>query len=275
MDGDIDIFSDLINLDGIPSSYSTIPESILETELASQFDSVDEPPDTTTTNITRDSPTPKNEGTVTTSNVDEVPGSLESPPLNASVSGEDRSLAQQERKRRRRPSSPEPNYQQQVAKHNSKRKRTGQACDRCRCRRYKCDSRANGCLPCVTANVPCHVTDSVTGETFVRGAAGRMAAEIENLKAAVARLEQEKEQLQRILHCSPLQMRHAQVFGSPVAPSAVTLSMQSQVLAQKEQIDMLSREVERLRNANRTLQMRIEEQDQQMQFSNFTSMFQD
>ena len=109
----------------------------------------------------------------------------------------------------------------------------------------------------------------------MRGAAGRMAAEIENLKAAVARLEQEKEQLQRILHCSPLQMRHAQVFGSPVAPSAVTLSMQSQVLAQKEQIDMLSREVERLRNANRTLQMRIEEQDQQMQFSNFTSMFQD
>lgn len=136
MDGDIDIFSDLINLDGIPSSYSTIPESILETELASQFDSVDEPPDTTTTNITRDSPTPKNEGTVTTSNVDEVPGSLESPPLNASVSGEDRSLAQQERKRRRRPSSPEPNYQQQVAKHNSKRKRTGQACDRCRVCRF-------------------------------------------------------------------------------------------------------------------------------------------
>ncbi|KAJ5389949.1 uncharacterized protein N7496_001017 [Penicillium cataractarum] len=111
--------------------------------------------------------------------------------------GEGDALASGNAKRRRR-WSPEPDYSEQIRERNKKRKRTGQACDRCRIRRSACDPNPKGCGNCSDAGLECKVTDSVTGETIVRGATGRMIAEIETLKARVAALENENAQLRTI-----------------------------------------------------------------------------
>ncbi|EAQ93880.1 hypothetical protein CHGG_02115 [Chaetomium globosum CBS 148.51] len=47
--------------------------------------------------------------------------------------------------------------------------RTGQACDRCKVRKIRCDALAEGCSHCTTQNLECYVTDRVTGRTERRG----------------------------------------------------------------------------------------------------------
>lgn len=71
-------------------------------------------------------------------------------------------------------------------------------------RRFGCDPSPRGCGNCLNLGLECKVTDSVTGETYIRGAAGRMQAEIDNLKSRIAVLEHENERL-----CSILGFVHA------------------------------------------------------------------
>ncbi|KAK4149845.1 hypothetical protein C8A00DRAFT_37548 [Chaetomidium leptoderma] len=47
--------------------------------------------------------------------------------------------------------------------------RTGQACDRCKVRKIRCDALAEGCSHCANQNLDCYVTDRVTGRTERRG----------------------------------------------------------------------------------------------------------
>ncbi|KAK4249004.1 fungal-specific transcription factor domain-containing protein [Corynascus novoguineensis] len=47
--------------------------------------------------------------------------------------------------------------------------RTGQACDRCKVRKIRCDALPEGCSHCATQNLECYVTDRVTGRTERRG----------------------------------------------------------------------------------------------------------
>ncbi|KAJ4286626.1 hypothetical protein N0V88_007915 [Collariella sp. IMI 366227] len=47
--------------------------------------------------------------------------------------------------------------------------RTGQACDRCKVRKIRCDALPEGCSHCITQNLECYVTDRVTGRTERRG----------------------------------------------------------------------------------------------------------
>ncbi|KAL1837599.1 hypothetical protein VTJ49DRAFT_3617 [Mycothermus thermophilus] len=47
--------------------------------------------------------------------------------------------------------------------------RTGQACDRCKVRKIRCDALPEGCSHCTTQNLDCYVTDRVTGRTERRG----------------------------------------------------------------------------------------------------------
>ncbi|KAK4233768.1 fungal-specific transcription factor domain-containing protein [Achaetomium macrosporum] len=47
--------------------------------------------------------------------------------------------------------------------------RTGQACDRCKVRKIRCDASPEGCSHCATQNLECYVTDRVTGRTERRG----------------------------------------------------------------------------------------------------------
>ncbi|KAG6038074.1 hypothetical protein E4U41_004608 [Claviceps citrina] len=47
--------------------------------------------------------------------------------------------------------------------------RTGQACDRCKVRKIRCDALPEGCSHCINLNLECFVTDRVTGRTERRG----------------------------------------------------------------------------------------------------------
>ncbi|SPQ17596.1 47c71b1c-bf47-4f37-96ba-12ec30c024a3 [Thermothielavioides terrestris] len=47
--------------------------------------------------------------------------------------------------------------------------RTGQACDRCKVRKIRCDALPEGCSHCASQNLECYVTDRVTGRTERRG----------------------------------------------------------------------------------------------------------
>ncbi|KAJ3493430.1 hypothetical protein NLG97_g4733 [Lecanicillium saksenae] len=47
--------------------------------------------------------------------------------------------------------------------------RTGQACDRCKVRKIRCDALPEGCSHCINLNLECFVTDRVSGRTERRG----------------------------------------------------------------------------------------------------------
>ncbi|KXJ96194.1 hypothetical protein Micbo1qcDRAFT_158417 [Microdochium bolleyi] len=59
--------------------------------------------------------------------------------------------------------------------------RTGQACDRCKVRKIRCDALPEGCSHCISQNLECYVTDRVTGRTERRG----YTQELEREKAAM------------------------------------------------------------------------------------------
>ncbi|KAF2151671.1 hypothetical protein K461DRAFT_268814 [Myriangium duriaei CBS 260.36] len=56
-----------------------------------------------------------------------------------------------------------------VKKKLSGASRTGQACDRCKIRKIRCDARPGGCSPCAQNNAECKTTDRITGRATSRG----------------------------------------------------------------------------------------------------------
>ncbi|CAI9625039.1 unnamed protein product [Alternaria burnsii] len=68
-------------------------------------------------------------------------------------------------------------------------KRTGQACDRCKVRKIRCDGRPEGCTPCEQNRTPCRTTDRITGRATVRGHAEAMESENSYLRAHIADLQ--------------------------------------------------------------------------------------
>ncbi|KAJ5960099.1 uncharacterized protein N7479_007249 [Penicillium vulpinum] len=124
-------------------------------------------------------------------------------PVNEALS----QIVPKAKKTRRSRYDPEPDWsvivRDQVTKSQN---RVGQACDRCKVKKMKCTPDHGGCGCCLVLNIPCKVTDRVTGETWVRGEAGRMWILIENLKRQnedlkeqVTQLQQKNAQLQQCL----------------------------------------------------------------------------
>ncbi|KAK4863635.1 hypothetical protein LT330_002413 [Penicillium expansum] len=111
------------------------------------------------------------------------------------------------KKTRRSRYDPEPDWSAMVrAKVTKSHSRVGQACDRCKLKKMKCTPDLGGCACCLILNIPCKVTDRVTGETWVRGEAGQMRALIESLtkqtedlKEQITQLQQKNAQLQDCL----------------------------------------------------------------------------
>ncbi|OAK94156.1 hypothetical protein IQ06DRAFT_260947 [Phaeosphaeriaceae sp. SRC1lsM3a] len=68
-------------------------------------------------------------------------------------------------------------------------KRTGQACDRCKIRKIRCDGRPEGCTPCEQNRTPCQTTDRITGRATVRGHAEAMESENAYLRRQIAELQ--------------------------------------------------------------------------------------
>lgn len=76
-----------------------------------------------------------------------------------------------------------------VKKRLADSKRTGQACDRCKVRKIRCDGRPEGCTPCEQNRTPCRTTDRITGRATVRGHAEAMESENSYLRAHIADLQ--------------------------------------------------------------------------------------
>ncbi|KAK3395737.1 hypothetical protein B0T20DRAFT_44400 [Sordaria brevicollis] len=67
--------------------------------------------------------------------------------------------------------------------------RTGQACDRCKVRKIRCDASPAGCSHCASQNIECVVTDRVTGRTERRGYTQQLEAENNTLVNHIRNLE--------------------------------------------------------------------------------------
>ncbi|KAH6884290.1 hypothetical protein B0T10DRAFT_136224 [Thelonectria olida] len=67
--------------------------------------------------------------------------------------------------------------------------RTGQACDRCKVRKIRCDAAPEGCTHCLSQGLECFVTDRVTGRTERRGYIQELEQEKGDLKSRIRDLE--------------------------------------------------------------------------------------
>ncbi|KND91044.1 Transcriptional activator protein acu-15 [Tolypocladium ophioglossoides CBS 100239] len=67
--------------------------------------------------------------------------------------------------------------------------RTGQACDRCKVRKIKCDALPDGCSHCINLNLECNVTDRVSGRTERRGYLQELEREKNGMLARIGDLE--------------------------------------------------------------------------------------
>ncbi|KAK5165865.1 uncharacterized protein LTR77_008788 [Saxophila tyrrhenica] len=69
--------------------------------------------------------------------------------------------------------------------------RTGQACDRCKVRKIRCDARPGGCTPCLQTDTECKTTDRITGRAISRGHIDSVEEENNYLKAHLAELQEQ------------------------------------------------------------------------------------
>ncbi|KAG5998390.1 hypothetical protein E4U43_002427, partial [Claviceps pusilla] len=67
--------------------------------------------------------------------------------------------------------------------------RTGQACDRCKVRKIRCDALPEGCSHCINLNLDCFVTDRVTGRTERRGYMQQLEREKDSMMSHIRDLE--------------------------------------------------------------------------------------
>ncbi|KAM3424816.1 hypothetical protein BST61_g6797 [Cercospora zeina] len=69
--------------------------------------------------------------------------------------------------------------------------RTGQACDRCKVRKIRCDARPGGCSPCLQNNTECKTTDRITGRATSRGHTEHIENENTTMKMYIVELQQQ------------------------------------------------------------------------------------
>ncbi|KAF8865237.1 hypothetical protein BDZ45DRAFT_580482 [Acephala macrosclerotiorum] len=68
--------------------------------------------------------------------------------------------------------------------------RTGQACDRCKVRKIRCDALPGGCSPCLQNNSECRTTDRITGRATSRGYVEGLEQQNRDLQHRIRELEQ-------------------------------------------------------------------------------------
>ncbi|KAL8934710.1 MAG: hypothetical protein Q9211_005089 [Gyalolechia sp. 1 TL-2023] len=80
-------------------------------------------------------------------------------------------------------------YSKDVRKKIISSNRTGQACDRCRIRKMRCDDNPEGCSPCMQNQSACKTTDRITGRATVRGYVQNIERRLEHLESHCHELE--------------------------------------------------------------------------------------
>ncbi|CAH0027703.1 unnamed protein product [Clonostachys rhizophaga] len=81
-------------------------------------------------------------------------------------------------------------YSAKVKTRMSTYTRTGQACDRCKVRKIRCDALPDGCSSCASQAIKCFVTDRVSGRTERRGYLRDLERENDSMLAHIRELEQ-------------------------------------------------------------------------------------
>ncbi|KAF2093612.1 hypothetical protein NA57DRAFT_20991, partial [Rhizodiscina lignyota] len=76
-------------------------------------------------------------------------------------------------------------FSQTVRRRLEKSSRTGQACDRCKVRKIRCDATPGGCTPCRQNNSECRTIDRITGRATTRGHSDKLEDEIRILRQKV------------------------------------------------------------------------------------------
>ncbi|KAL9000990.1 MAG: hypothetical protein Q9169_000474 [Polycauliona sp. 2 TL-2023] len=80
-------------------------------------------------------------------------------------------------------------YSNHVRKKIISSSRTGQACDRCRIRKMRCDDSTEGCAPCMQNQSSCKTTDRITGRATVRGYVQSVERRLQELEIHCHELE--------------------------------------------------------------------------------------
>ncbi|KAL8785176.1 MAG: hypothetical protein Q9213_003523 [Squamulea squamosa] len=80
-------------------------------------------------------------------------------------------------------------YSHDVRKKIISSNRTGQACDRCRIRKMRCDDKTEGCSPCMQNQSSCKTTDRITGRATVRGYVQSIERRLRQLESYCHELE--------------------------------------------------------------------------------------
>lgn len=75
-------------------------------------------------------------------------------------------------------------YSEEMRKKIGRSGRTGQACDRCRIRKLKCDSSVPNCSSCTQSELDCFTTDRFSGETYTRGYVRQLETRVQALEEA-------------------------------------------------------------------------------------------
>ncbi|KIW84735.1 hypothetical protein Z517_00123 [Fonsecaea pedrosoi CBS 271.37] len=88
-------------------------------------------------------------------------------------------------------------YSDAVRKKLASTSRTGQACDRCKERKMKCDTDPVACQPCRQKGLRCYTTDRVTGQARERGESHRAENELLFLREQLAAYQRRYGSLQR------------------------------------------------------------------------------
>ncbi|KAF8463140.1 fungal-specific transcription factor domain-containing protein [Kalaharituber pfeilii] len=67
--------------------------------------------------------------------------------------------------------------------------RTGQACDRCKVRKIRCDGLPGGCSPCIQNRTECRTTDRISQRAMPRGYVESLEAKCASMEARMKELE--------------------------------------------------------------------------------------
>ena len=109
--------------------------------------------------------------------------------------------------------------------------RTGQACDRCKARKIRCDDTPGGCMPCRQNHTECTTTDRITNRPQVRGHTEAIEQEAAILRQQVADLQAQLKEHNLEPRVSSFPLQQSQTWpqsaqATPGQPSASTAASQ-------------------------------------------------
>ncbi|RPB03165.1 hypothetical protein L873DRAFT_1671301 [Choiromyces venosus 120613-1] len=102
---------------------------------------------------------------------------------------------------------PADEFTRTVKKRLATSSRTGQACDRCKVRKIRCDGLPGGCSPCIQNRTECRTTDRISQKAIPRGY-------VESLEAKCAALEAKNKEMENALMRTGLEGRSNGVNGA-------------------------------------------------------------